>query len=211
MFVPPVFELKDPAVIREIVEGYDFGLLVTAAGNKPEASHLPFLYDPTAGSNGTLIAHMARANPQWRGFDALAANGGEALAVFQGPHAYVSPRYYASSKPNVPTWNYLAVHAYGRPSLIEEPDALRAILERLSAKQEAGRSEPWSTGELPNDFMDKMMAGIVGFEMPITRLEAKAKLNQNKPREQMVRAMEALDGQDDPLARATAAQMRTLS
>lgn len=211
MFVPPVFELKDPAVIREILEGYDFGLLVTAAGDKPEASHLPFLYDPAAGPNGTLVAHMARANPQWRGFDALADSGGEALAVFQGPHAYVSPRFYASSKPNVPTWNYLAVHAYGRPRLIEEPDALRAMLERLSAKQESGRPEPWSPGELPGDFMDKMMKGIVGFEMPISRLEAKAKLNQNKPREQMIRAMEALEGQDDSLARATAAQMKALS
>ena len=211
MFIPPVFELKDPATIREIVEGYDFGLLVTATGDKPEASHLPFLYDPEAGPKGTLVAHMARANPQWRGFAALAESGGEALAIFQGPHAYVSPRFYDSNKPNVPTWNYLAVHAYGQPRLIEEPEALRALLERLSAKQEDGRPEPWSPGELPGDFMDKMMTGIVGFEMPIARLEAKAKLNQNKPREQMISAMKALEDQGDPLARATAARMKALS
>ena len=211
MYVPAEFELEDPAEVREILECYDFALLVTTAEAAPSATHLPFLFDPAAGPLGTLYAHMARPNPQWREFRILEQNGGEALAVFQGPHAYVSPRDYASQAPNVPTWNYLAVHAYGRPRVMEGDDEVRDLLARLSAKQEAERPEPWGLDELPEDFVDKMMQGIVAFEMPITRLEAKAKLNQNKSPKQRASAAAALATRDDPLARAVAARMHERS
>ena len=207
MFVPQHFALSDPDRVCEIVDGYDFALLVTAPEGVPQASHLPFLYDRQAGERGTLLAHMAKANPQWHDFAALEASGGEALVIFQGPHAYVSPNDYRSDKPNVPTWNYLAVHAYGCPRVVAEDATVRALLTRLSAKQERGRPAPWRFEALPEKFSTAMMAGIVAFEIPVTRLEAKAKLNQNKPRRQMVAAAAALAAAQDPLARAVAAEM----
>jgi len=210
MYVPQQFVLSDQGRIADLIASYDFALMITALEGRPTAVHLPFLYDPFRGEQGTLLAHMARANPQWHDFDALAAAGGEALVVFQGPHAYVSPSDYRSEKPNVPTWNYLAVHAYGCPRVIADPHAVHDLLARLSAKQEAGRSQPWRFESLPENFSTAMMKGIVAFEIPVSRLEAKAKLNQNKPRKQMAAAAEALAAADDPLARAVAEEMESV-
>ena len=211
MYVPAEFKLEDPIAVREILDGYHFGLLVTAAGAAPFATHLPFLFDPAAGTLGTLYAHMARPNPQWRDFQTLEQDGGEALVIFQGPHAYVSPRDYASEAPNVPTWNYLAVHAYGRPRIMADGKETREHLARLIAHQESAQPEPWGLDELSEDFVTKMMEGIVAFVMPITRLEAKAKLNQNKSPKQRASAAAALANRDDHLAQAVATQMQKLT
>ncbi|HSR71788.1 MAG TPA: FMN-binding negative transcriptional regulator, partial [Kiloniellales bacterium] len=132
MYVPEVFALRDSEAIAAVLRDHGFAVLVTPGEAAPTASHLPFLFDPARGDHGVLRAHMARANPQWRALERLQAEGGEALVVFQGPHAYVSPRWYGDG-PAVPTWNYLAVHVYGRPRLIEEPAALRALLADLVA------------------------------------------------------------------------------
>lgn len=207
MYIPQQFVLDDKARIRALIERYDFAVMVTAPAGRPQAVHLPFLYDPDAGPNGTLYAHLARANPQWQDFAALEAAGGEALVIFQGPHAYVSPTDYRSDKPNVPTWNYLAVHAYGCPRAIADDAAVRDLLGRLSAKQEAARAVPWRLADLPEAFSAAMIKGIVAFEMPLTRLEAKAKLGQNKTRPQVAAAAAAMAAAADPQVRCVGEEM----
>lgn len=182
MYVPEPFALTDRARIAEVLRRYDFALLVTAAEGRLQASHLPFLFDPARGEAGTLVAHLARANPQGRDLARLSAAGTEALVVFQGPHAYVSPNWYAPG-PAVPTWNYVAVHAYGVPRLIEEPAQVFAVLERLVAVNESGRPEPWSINSQTPDYLARMTRGVVAFEIPVARLEAKAKMSQNKTSE----------------------------
>lgn len=208
MYVPEAFRLSDRARMIEVMRAFDFALLVTAPDGRAQASHLPFLYEADEGPHGTLYAHMARANPQWRDFATLAANGGEALVVFQGPHSYISPTWYASEQPNVPTWNYVAVHAYGLPQVIDEPAAARALIERLVAVQEAGLTPPWTTAGLSDTFMSGMLRGLVAFRLPVTRLEAKAKLSQNKTAAQRAAATAVLEAAEAPLARATADWMR---
>ena len=208
MFVPKAFRLDDRRAVAELIKTYDFGLLVTALDGQPQASHLPFLYDPDAGGNGMLLGHMARANPQWRDFVALAEGGQEALVIFQGPHSYISPTWYGGGPPTVPTWNYAAVHAYGTARVIDDPAAVRALLERLVAVQEAGQDRPWSIQDLDENFTQGMMRGMVAFEIPLTRLEAKAKLSQNKKPGQLAAATEVLEGADEPLARETGRWMR---
>ena len=211
MYVPQVFSLQDRRLIAEIIGDHAFALLVTAPERRPEASHLPFLYDPEAGPHGTLYAHMARANPQWRDFEQLRAGGGEALAIFQGPHAYVSPRDYGDEGPNVPTWNYLAVHAYGVPEIVADEEEVADILRRLTAAQESARTPPWTTESLPGEYLSRMMRAIVAFAIPVSRLEAKAKLNQNKKTAQRSSAATALAGREDAGAQATAAAMREIT
>jgi transcriptional regulator len=179
MYVPEVFAVTDEAEARRIMREHSFALLVTAAGGSPVATHLPFLFDPERGSNGTLLCHMARANPQWKDFAELDAEGREALVIFQGPHGYVSPSWYAGSQA-VPTWNYLAVHAYGTPRIIEDAAAIRAQQERLVEAYEAGGPNPWSMAGQDDAYIRRMLRGIVAFELPITRLEAKAKISQNR-------------------------------
>jgi transcriptional regulator len=151
---------------------------------------------------------MARPNPQWRDFERLAEAGQEALVIFQGPHSYISPAWYGEGPPNVPTWNYVAVHAYGIPRTLDDPAAVRALLERLVATQEAGQTPPWSTAGLTEKFIDGMQRGLVAFEIPVTRLEAKAKLSQNKAPAQVAAAAAVLEGAEAPLARQTGTWMR---
>jgi len=212
MYVPEAFRLSDRVRVAEILRAYDFALLVTAPSLTPgghvQASHLPFLYEADEGPEGTLYAHMARANPQWRDFAALAAAGQEALVVFQGPHSYISPTWYATEQPTVPTWNYVAVHAYGLPEIIEAPADARALLERLVATQEAGLTPPWSTAGLSEKFMEGMLRGLVAFRIPVARLEAKAKLSQNKTAGQLAAATVVLEAATAAPARETGAWMR---
>ena len=198
MFVPKHFLLEDPARIREVLQRYDFALLITATGGVPSATHLPMLYDETRGDKGVLLGHMARANAHWKDLATLSESGGEALAVFQGPHAYISPTWYGGGKPTVPTWNYVAVHAYGTPRLIEDPIEVAALLDRLVEVQEQGQDQPWSTRGLEESFLSAMRRGVVAFEIPISRLQAKAKLSQNKEPAQIKCAADTLLSSDDP-------------
>ncbi len=213
MYVPKAFRLDDRAAIEEIVAACDFGLLVTAVEGRLQATHLPLLLERGEDGSDRLLGHVARANPQWRDLAALSASGGEALAVFQGPHAYVSPTWYgpAAEGRSVPTWNYLAVHAYGRPRLIESPEAVRALLARLSAHHEGSGSGAWSLARLEETRLEGLMRGIVAFELPVARLEGKAKLSQDKAADWRAGVIEALDTADGGLARGTAAWMRRLA
>ena len=208
MYVPEVFQL-DAAAAGALVRDNSFGLLVTvSAQGLPQASHLPFLFEETAGEpQGRLLGHMARANPQWHDLAALAASDGEALVVFQGAHGYVSPSWYAPG-PAVPTWNYLAVHLYGRPRILEAEPEVETLLGRLVSEYEAGAADPWSQDGQDPKYLARMRRGIVAFEIPVARLEAKAKLSQNKSAADRRRVIEALEKAQDPGSRLLAAEMR---
>lgn len=172
MYVPQHFA-GDPAAIDEIVAAHDFALLVTAGEAGPEATHLPLLLDRTRGPHGTLLGHLARANPH-----AEALDGRAALAVFSGPHGYVSPRWYASA-PAVPTWNYVAVHVHGRARVVRDKARLVELVDALSRRYEG--DGPWSVAGLPERFLAGMVEGIVGLEIEVERIDAKFKLSQNRP------------------------------
>jgi transcriptional regulator len=178
---------------------HSFAMLVTQGKAGMVASHLPLLLDTEAGPHGTLFGHMARANPQWRDVE------GEALAIFQGPHAYVSPTWYESPG-TVPTWNYLAVHAYGPLQLVEDRAGLHDILSRSVAVYERGMPEPWSY-DVSDPDIDKMLRSIVGFRIEVRRLDGKAKLNQNHPEERRRKVIRALEARSDEDSQAVARLM----
>jgi len=192
MYVPKHFDTTDREAIAALIRARGFATLITVLDNAPFATHCPLLYDAAAGPHGTLYGHIARANPQWQHF-----SGGEALAIFHGPHAYVSPSWYGQH-PSVPTWNYVAVHAYGTPRLLEDGKA-RELLQRLVSVYEAADSD-WSIAALPEGYMSGMLRGIVAFEIPLSRLEAKSKLSQNRgteDRKRVIARLEALGGDDN--------------
>jgi transcriptional regulator len=201
MYVPPHFAVSDPATLHDFIERHSFGLLVSQVDGVPFASHLPFLLDRTAGPHGTLVGHVARANPQWR---ELA--GQTALAVFSGPHAYVSPTWYEAANV-VPTWNYTAVHAYGRPELVEERDTLLEIVRRSVAVYEAAMPRPWVL-DTTGPFVDRLLPHIVGFRIAVERIEGKWKLNQNHPAERRERVVRALRERGDENAMGVAELMQ---
>jgi transcriptional regulator len=188
MYIPTHFEIEARAEMHALMHGHSFATLITTdAEGTPFATHLPFLIDTEAGDAGTLRAHMARANPQWRHFRI----GQNVLVVFQGPHAYVSPAWY-ETQPAVPTWNYTAVHAYGEPHLLDS-EGLKALLYTTVALYEGIGAEGWQF-EMGPDYVEQMMRGIVGFEIPLTRLEGKRKMSQNRSetdRRQVVEALRA--------------------
>jgi transcriptional regulator len=206
MYVPKHFDAPDAAWCHALIARESFALLVsTGADGAPFATHLPLLLDAERGPHGTLVGHVARANPHAR----LLGDGAPTLAVFQGPHAYVSPGWYAVH-PSVPTWNYVAVHASGRPALIEEPARVKTLLDRLVITYETGSAAPWRFDSLTPDYVDGMLRGIVAFELPIERLEGKAKLSQNRGAEDRAGAIRGLEATGGALAIATAALMRAL-
>lgn len=205
MYVPPAFAATDPAVLQDLMTANPFALLVTGDDDGvPFASHLPMLWQPDGGDAGHIAGHMARANPQWRHF----ADGRPVLAVFAGPHHYISPSWYDNA-PAVPTWNYAAVHAYGVPRLIDDAAHARAHLAKMVARFEADLPAPW-TMDLPDDYVDGMVRGIVGFEIPVDRLEGKLKMSQNRPPADRDGAIAGLEGLGDDSAAAAAALMRSL-
>ncbi|PYB80237.1 transcriptional regulator [Pseudomonas sp. LB-090624] len=173
------------------------------------ATHLPVLVDTTEGEFGTVYAHLARANRQWQDL----ALGAEAMLVFPGADAYVSPSYYPSKADNpkvVPTWNYLAVHAYGAADVIHDAEPLLAIVSRLTDRHERGRSEPWKVTDAPADYLDGMLRAIVGIRLPITRLQGARKLSQNRSEQDIIGVREGLSASPDQMDNQLAAHMRQL-
>jgi transcriptional regulator len=202
MYVPSSFRVDDPEKISAFMRRYSFATLITDDGKAPFASHLPVLHRRESGNYGSLLSHMARANPQWLHF----ASGREALAVFHGPHSYISPLWY-ENKPAVPTWNYATVHAYGVPKVFNDHGRIVSLLQELVAVYESSREEPWP-GDLPEDYRDKMIQGIVAFEMPITRIEGKFKLGQNRPAVDIEKVIDQLGRAADTDSQALAQLMR---
>ncbi|MGB0579479.1 MAG: FMN-binding negative transcriptional regulator [Limisphaerales bacterium] len=174
MYVPAHFEVTDREKLFAIVREFSFATVVTQGSNEPFATHLPILLDESNPERPRLIGHMARANAQWKHFSDT-----NVLVIFEGPHGYISPAWYETENA-VPTWNYVAVHAYGRPTLIEDPQAMQALVDHTVDHYEAGRENPWKA-ELPDDFREGLLKAIVGFEIPIERIEGKFKLSQNRP------------------------------
>jgi transcriptional regulator len=201
MYIPAAFREDRLDVLHDLIRQNSFGTVVSHGADGMVASHLPLLLDSEPGPHGTLRGHLARANPQWREFQ----NEQEALVIFTGPHAYISPSWYQAEL-SVPTWNYAAVHAYGIPRLVEG-DELYAILDAMVRTYEAPLDKPWAL-QLPDDFLSRMMKGIVGFEIPITRLEGKLKLAQNRSNADQQGVVEALMRQGDPLGLQIAQLMR---
>lgn len=195
MYIPKAFREDNIDTLHAFMREYSFATLVTQHNGELLASHLPFLLDAERGRDksgpyGTLKAHMARANPQWRTF----AETQEALVIFQGPHTYISPSWYEDDiEQSVPTWNYAVVHAYGIPHLIEDTIRLYSILQALVQNHEAHFEKAWTPQPL-DDYMQNKMRAIVGFEIPITRLEGKFKLSQNRSTNDQARVVAALEG-----------------
>jgi transcriptional regulator len=199
LYVPKAFAVEDVPALHAFIAAHSFATLISPHAEDPAVTHVPLLLEPS-GPLGTLTGHFARANPHWQRLE-----GGEALAIFHGPHAYVSPSWYATH-PSVPTWNFAAVHARGRARLVHDASALHEIVRRLVDHYEGGRDRPWRM-HLPEDYQNQMLQGIVGFHIEITTLTGKFKLSQNRPRADRARVIEAL-GAGDAGAQAVAGLMR---
>ena len=201
MYVPKHFHETDPETIAGVIRDYNFGTLITAGAQGLFATHLPFVPDPERPLE-RLQAHMAKANPHWRDLK----EGAPALAIFQGPHAYVSASWY-STKLKVPTWNYVAVHVTGRARAVTDPAQIRAILAATVAQQESGRAQPWRMEDLPEDFISGMAKGVVGVAFEVERVEGKFKLSQNVTRADQEGAIRGLLAEGDAMAESVAAAM----
>ena len=193
MYVRPSHRPRNASDVVELMQQNMFATLVSGSPAGTIASHLPFVYESTPGEHGTLYAHMARANAHG---EAL-ARGEECLVIFTGPHGYISPSWYAD-RSTAPTWDYVAVHCYGRPVIHSVEDARRNI-ERLLAVVEAGRPDPWSLTDLRAEEVEMMLTNIVSFEIPLTRVEGKFKLNQGDKPERIRTAIEQLERQGESL------------
>lgn len=183
MYIPPSFLETDVSQLHAFMEQHSFATLVSFHAGEPLGSHLPLLVNRETAPYGSLIGHMARANPHWQ-----AAADQRILAVFHGPHAYISPGWMEDQNV-VPTWNYIAVHASGTLRLIPDRDRLLEVLQRTVNRYESNREQPWSMDAPDPEFIERLLAAIVGFEIVIDRLEGKWKLSQNHPverREQVI-------------------------
>lgn len=195
MYVPALFKEDRIEILHDAIRRTGLATLVTLAPDGLIASHVPMLLDAEPASNGTLVGHLARPNPQARGAT------GEALAIFQGPDAYITPSWYATKRQNgkvVPTWNYVAIHAYGPIEFFDDAERLRDVVTKLTAREEAQRAEPWAVTDAPPDFIDGMLRGIVGFAVPISRLEGKWKMSQNRPAEDRAGVVDGLQAEQRP-------------
>ena len=206
MFNPAPFAVTDPAEADRLLAAARLGILVTDGPQGLFATHMPFVFD---AATRRLRGHMARANPH----RSLAADGAEALVIFQGPDAYVSPNWYPSKAIDgrqVPTWNYEAVHVRGPIAWYEDPDELRANVRALSDRHEAGRPQPWSIEDAPESYVAALLRGIVGVEMDAREVTAKRKLSQQKDPADRRGTIEGLEASGDPGAAEVAALMRGL-
>jgi transcriptional regulator len=184
MYIPSSNAENRPEVIFEFIEAHSLGALVTSsASGELFATHLPWLVDRTRGEHGTLRGHLARANPHHR-LPRAGADDGEALVIFAGHDAYVRPGWYASKAEHgrvVPTWNYVAVHAYGTLRFIDDAAVVRELVESLTARHEMVRPKSWHVSDAPDEYVRQQLKAIVGVELTITRLEGKWKMSQNRP------------------------------
>jgi transcriptional regulator len=202
MYLPPHFRDEDLPGIHATIRAARLCTFVTATADGLIGTPLPVLLDETQAPYGVLYGHVAKANPQWK-----TAPAGDAMAVFMGPDAYISPSWYATKQETgkvVPTWNYIAVHAYGPVEFFEDADRLLDIVTRLTAKHERGRANAWAVGDAPEDFIRAQLKGIVGLRMPITRLDAKRKMSQNRNAADRAGVIAGLSVSDDAADRTVA-------
>jgi len=202
LYLPGHFAARDRATTGRLVHEYPFATLVTPVAPEPFITHLPLIHVADREPHGTLLGHFARANPH-----AHAAEQAESVAIFHGPHAYVSPSWYADPAASVPTWNYAVVHAQGTIELAQDAAETRAVLDLMIQRFEAGRDAPWTLGLDPGR-LDAMVRAIVGFRIRVKRIATKLKLSQNRTREDRARVAASLDAEGYAEATATAAWMR---
>jgi transcriptional regulator len=206
MYVPPAFKDDDVENIRATIRSARLANLVTATAEGPIATPLPLFLDETEGKHGVLYGHLAKGNPQWH-----SAPNGEALAIFMGPEAYVTPSWYATKQETgkvVPTWNYIAVHAYGPVEFFQEPERLLEVVTRLTNIHEKSRAKPWAVVDAPADFIASQLRGIVGVRIPVTRFEGKRKMSQNRPEADRIGVAAGLAASEKPRDREVAPLIR---
>jgi len=206
MYIPKHFEETRLPVIHGLIDAHPFASLITMGPAGLVASHIPMVLERDGTLPGVLRGHVSRANVQWKEF----SPEGEALAIFSGPHHYITPTWYAEKAETgkvVPTWNYAVVHAYGRMSIHEGPDWLRAHLETLTNIHEAASAAPWRVADAPDEYVSAMMKGIVGIELRLTRLEGKWKASQNRPERDRLAVAEGLGELGTAEARAMQAMV----
>ncbi len=202
MYIPPAFREDDAAALHAEMRAIRLAQLVTATAEGLIATPLPLIVDSTEGPYGTLYGHVARANSQWK-----TAPVGEALALFMGANAYITPSWYATKRETgmvVPTWNYVAVHAYGTVEFFEDADRLLDVVTRLTNLHEAPRAQPWAVTDAPDSFIKSQLRGIVGLRIPITRLEGKRKMSQNRNAADRAGVVEGLAASERPSDRDVA-------
>ena len=193
MYIPRHFSETDETLIDEFIEDNSFGIIVSTLDNQNIATHIPFVIKRNENGERFLEGHLAKANPQWKSFREDTC----LLIIFPGPHTYISSKWYKSER-SVPTWNFIAVHVYGKPKIMND-DELRTALEDLIDKNEAGSKEPLKMDMIPSKYARKLMGAVVGFKIKIEKTEAKYKLSQNRPvedRENIVRKLREREEED---------------
>jgi len=198
LYTPTHFTMHDRAAIARLMHERAFATLITPAAPEPLVSHLPLLLVPGCEPHGTLIGHFARANPHWR-----YAPGVQSIAIFHGPHAYISPSWYGAPERMVPTWNFASVHAHGMLEIVEDEVQARGIMDALVHRFEAARAAPWKFERDARE-RDALMGAIVPFRIRIRRIDAKFKLSQNRSRDDRARVIAALRAEGHPEGTDTA-------
>lgn len=209
MYAPTHFRQHDPAELRALIEAAPLAALVSFGNGQLQVSHVPLLFDPSEGQNGTLIGHFAAANPQAQHYDPAV----EAIAIFNGPDAYVSPNWYQTKRETakvVPTWNYVAVYAFGAMEFVDDAAGKREIVARLTDRNESNQAKPWSVNDAPEDFVQAQLRAIRPFRFRIARLEGKWKLSQNRAAQDRDGVIAALGSDASAKTQDAAARMRRL-
>lgn len=204
MYLPEHFAENRPEVLQQLMREHPLACVVTHGADGLDANHLPLFFDGSTGPHGTLYGHVARSNPLWQ---QIAAMPEEALIIFQGAQAYISPNWYPGKAEHgqaVPTWNYAVVHARGPLRVVDDPAALRQLLERLTARHEAGQPQPWQLSDAPDDYLQRQLRAIVGIEIPLSALVGKWKCSQNRPAGDRAGVAAALAALPDDNARCMA-------
>lgn len=209
MYLPALTPETDPETLHALIRAHPLGAWVTQGEGELTADHIPFLVDRDAGEHGTLVGHVARANPVWQAL----GQGTESLVIFQGPQSYITPSWYLAKQEHgkvVPTWNYAVVHVHGMPRAIEDRDWLRRLVSRLTDTHEAPRAAPWAVADAPADYLDGMLRAIVGIEIPIARIVGKWKVSKNRPAADRKGVVDGLIANGDETSATMAALMERL-
>jgi transcriptional regulator len=207
MYIPAHFREERVEVMHDLIRRHSLATLVTLEPGGLNANHVPLLISPEPAPLGTLRGHVSRANAMWSDFDPKV----QTLAIFSGPEAYISPSWYATKEETgkvVPTWNYVAVHAYGRLEVFHDSERLKEIVRTLTEVHEGIFERPWSIDDAPAGYVDTLLNGIVGIEIKIDRLQGKWKVSQNRPPADQVRVAAALESAPDENARELSRLMR---
>lgn len=210
MYVPKHFEESDRRVLQALIRSHPLGTWVTQSDGELLANHIPFHFDASRGEHGTLVGHVARANPVWQSFSSTV----NSVIVFQGPESYITPSWYPSKQAHgkaVPTWNYAVVHAHGMPRAIEDPTWLLQHVSQLTAVHESDQALPWKVLDAPQEFIDRLLQAIVGIEIPITRLVGKWKVSQNRPEPDRLGVVAGLSAREDAASKEMASLVNAVA